>query len=101
LAIYVRVFSPCRRVSDNASAINALFNSQGSDVVTPILPTTTTPATVQVQTVYKLGEAEIAIIVVAGLIFIGSFIAILVTVRAWKKLVVNLVPNDEMQDCVT
>ena len=72
---------PPRRVKENAAAINALFNSKSVQLI----PVTETPLRVRVQTKYVMGEAEIAVIVVACLIFLGSFVAIILTFRAWRK----------------
>ena len=71
-------------MNDNQTAINALFNAK-ADASVQIITVTVTPVIEKVVTKYEMGEVEIAVIVVACLIFLGSFIAILLVMRAWKK----------------
>ena len=68
-------------MQENSAAINALFRVR--DV--QLIPVTESPIRVRLQIKYVMGEAEIAVIVVACLIFLGSFVAIIVTFRAWRK----------------
>ncbi|XP_076439780.1 protocadherin Fat 4-like [Babylonia areolata] len=69
------------RVTANAAAIHSLFNLKSVQLI----PVTQPPTRVRVETKSVMGEAEIAVIVVASLIFVGSFVAIILTMRAWKK----------------
>nr|KAG5687464.1 hypothetical protein BaRGS_030469 [Batillaria attramentaria] len=70
-----------QRVTDNAEVINQLLNMQGVVVI----PVTEPPERVRVVVEYKMGVAEIAVLVVSCLIFLGSLIAIIIVYRAWKK----------------
>ncbi|KAK7465106.1 hypothetical protein BaRGS_00037727, partial [Batillaria attramentaria] len=76
-----------QRVTDNAEVINQLLNMQGVVVI----PVTEPPERVRVVVEYKMGVAEIAVLVVSCLIFLGSLIAIIIVYRAWKN---DMDPDD-------